>query len=317
MSEFMNETATLAHISDVHLPPTGPYRPWQWNLKRCVGLVNWLRNRRKLHLAPVAAALAADIVAAHPGHIAVTGDLANLGLPGEFQTGLAWLETLGPPGRVSLVPGNHDIYTTRCDTACLAAWADYMQSDAFGRELTGTDTGFPYVRRVGSLAIVGLNSSVPTRLFLASGRIAPRQLEALRAALARLRATGLTRVVLIHHPPLPGQAPPRRALEDGAALARVLADEGADLVLHGHNHRDTIAWTPGPDGTRIPIVGIATGSAGRFHPHEPLARWNLYRFSGNPGAVTIDMVTRGLAESSGRVVELRRHRLFPDAAAAR
>jgi 3',5'-cyclic AMP phosphodiesterase CpdA len=283
-------------------------------MKRCLGLINWLRNRRKLHLNSVAAALAADMVVSAPDHIAVTGDLANLGLPGEFQTGLTWLATLGERSRVSLIPGNHDIYTTHCDTLCLDAWSHYMQSDTWGSTIAGP--GFPYVRRVGPLALIALNSAVPTKLFRATGRIGPRQMSALAKVLEDLKSTGLSRVVLIHHPPLPEQAPRRRALEDGADLARVLAAHGADLVVHGHNHRDSLVWTPGPDNRRIPIVGVATGSAGRFHPDEPLARYNLYRFTGSPGELAIEIVTRGLARTGGSVVELGRRALKPDAAQA-
>ncbi len=304
---------TLAHITDVHLPPVLTWKPWLWNLKRSVGLINWYRNRRTLHLAPVAALLASDIVAQAPDHIAVTGDLASLGLPGEFQVGLDWMKSMGGPQNVSVIPGNHDIYTKGCDTACVTAWTDFMASDAWGREVMPGATGFPYLRRVGNVALVGLNSSVPTRLFRASGRIGERQMQALDDVLARLATLDLVRVILIHHPPLRHQAPSRRALEDARTLDALLKARGADLVLHGHNHRDSLTWT-GPPGGRIPIVGVATGSTGREHRHEPLARYNLYRIAGQAGAAHIELVTRGLKSSAGGIVELRRQILLPDAA---
>jgi 3',5'-cyclic AMP phosphodiesterase CpdA len=310
-----NTAITLAHITDVHLPPVLSWKPWLWNLKRSVGLINWYRNRRKLHLARVAALLADDIVAQAPDHVAVTGDLASLGLPGEFQTGLDWLKTLGGPADVSVIPGNHDIYTKGCDTVCLAAWVDYMTSDAWGMGLLDGVAGFPYVRRVGNVALVGLNSSVPTRLFQASGRVGERQMRALGEVLAKLATQDVMRVILIHHPPLRHQAPSRRALEDARALDAMLMAHGADLVLHGHNHRDSLTWT-GPPGARIPIVGVATGSTGRDHRHEPLARYNLYRIGGRAGSAHIELVTRGLKSSAGTIVELRRQTLQPDATLA-
>lgn len=310
-----SRATTLAHISDLHLPPVGLFSTWHWNLKRIFGLVNWYRNRRHLYLDSAAAALAEDIVAMAPDHIAVTGDLANFGLPGEFQKGLAWLDTLGPLDRVSLIPGNHDIYTVRCDVTCLRAWDHAMQSDAWGRQEFGDPDGFPYVRRVGPLAIVALNSAIPTNLFIASGRIGERQMKALAETLDKLQPTGLARVVLIHHPPLPSQAPPRRALVDGAEFARVLEQHGAELVLHGHNHRDSIVWT-GRAPRQIPIVGAAAGAVGQVHPHEPLARYNIYEFHGEPRDLKIDVVTRGLDRPGGKVVELKRTRLTPDVAVA-
>lgn len=304
---------TLAHISDVHLPPVLSWKPWLWNLKRSVGLLNWYRNRRDLHLASVAAMLAADIVAQRPDHIAVTGDLASLGLPGEFQVGLDWVETMGGAPDVSVIPGNHDIYTKGCDAACLTAWADHMTSDAWGLELLRGETGFPYLRRIGNVALVGLNSSVPTRLFRASGRIGERQMRALDALLAKLATLDLVRVILIHHPPLKHQAPSRRALEDAKPLEMLLTARGADLVLHGHNHRDSLAWTRTSEGQPIPIVGVATGSTGREHRHEPLARYNLYRISGRRGAAHIEMTTRGLTSSARVIGDLRHQTLRPDA----
>lgn len=308
------DITTLAQITDVHLPPVLSLKPWIWNLKRSVGLLNWYRNRRDLHLAPIAAAIAADAVEQAPDAFAITGDLASLGLPGEFQTGLDWLATLGDVSRVALIPGNHDIYTKGCDIVCLREWASYMRSDAWGVEFLQGAEGFPYVRRVGNLALVALNSAVPTRLFVASGRIGPRQLAALADVLERLKQTDLIRVVLLHHPPLRSQAPQRRALEDAVELDTVLRKHGAELVLHGHNHRDSLAWTGAAGSPRIPIVGVATGSTGRKHRHEPLARYNLYRISGTQKAARIELVTRGLESANGKIVELRRQVLLPDAA---
>lgn len=309
-----NEITTLAQITDVHLPPVLTLKPWIWNLKRSVGLLNWYRNRRDLHLAAVAAAIAADAAAQQPDAFAITGDLASLGLPGEFQTGLDWLTLLGEPARVALIPGNHDIYTKGCDAVCLREWATYMRPDAWGAEFRQGAEGFPYVRRVGNLALIALNSAVPTRLFIASGRIGERQLKALADVLRRLKDTDLIRVVLLHHPPLKSQAPQRRALEDAVALDALLREQGAELVLHGHNHRDSLVWTGAKGGRRIPIVGVATGSTGREHRHEPLARYNLYRISGAQASARIELVTRGLDAANGKIVELRRQVLLPDAA---
>ena len=311
-----HDVTTLAQITDVHLPPVLSLKPWIWNLKRSVGMVNWYRNRRDLHLASVAALIAADCKAQHPDHIAVTGDLATLGLPGEFQTGLDWLATLGDMSRVSLIPGNHDIYTKGCDLVCLREWAHYMRSDAWGSQFLRGAEGFPYVRRVGGIGIAALNSAVPTRLFRASGRIGPRQMTAVRDVLDRLKAEGLIRVVLLHHPPLKSQAPSRRALEDAREFEALLKQHGSDLVLHGHNHRDSLAWTGAPGGQCIPIVGLATGSTGREHRYEPLGRYNLYRISGKPGDARIELITRGLESAAGNVVELRRQVLSPDATLA-
>lgn len=303
---------TLAQISDVHLPPVLSFRPWLWNAKRTIGLINWLRNRRKLHLRSVAALLADDIVEQAADHIAVTGDLACLGLPTEFQSALEWLSRFKDKNRVSLIPGNHDIYTTGCDTACLTAWQEYFYSDTWGLEMRNGEQSFPYVRRVGPLAVIALNSAFPTRLFRAYGRAGERQLQALADVLEKTGRQGMTRVVLIHHPPLTGQAPRRRALMDCEEMESLLIAKGAELVLHGHNHRDSLRWLSTKEGRDLPVVGVATGSAGREHRYEPLARYNLFQFAKSGENLEIELITRGLRSATSGVVELRRQPLHPD-----
>lgn len=307
----MTETFTLVHLSDVHLGPIAGLQLRHWNAKRALGLVNWHRGRRHVHLRATADLIAADALAQNPDHIAVTGDLANLGLPGEFATALTWLEGLGEPARVSVVPGNHDIYSGRIGTAsCLETWAPYMRdSDAWNET---APVRFPYVKTQGRVAFVGLNSAVPTPPFVAAGRLGEAQIAQLASILDRLGEAGLIRVVLIHHPPLPGQAPPRRALQDAAALTDVLDRHGAELVLHGHNHRDMLAWRTS-SGRGVPVIGVASASAALLHKNEPMARYNLIRLRREEGIVHVDCETRGLAESKGSVVSLgRRDLVAPD-----
>ena len=311
--QLMPATLTLAHLSDVHLAPlprlTMPY----WNLKRALGFLNWQRGRIRVHQRGVIDKIVADVRAQSPDHIAVTGDLANLGLPTEYEAARHWLGELGSADRVSVVPGNHDIYSGRLHGAsCLDTWGPYMASDAWGRSKCGGENGFPYVRRLGCVALIGLNSAVPTPPFVAAGHLGSDQLASLAGCLDHLRAEGLVRVVMIHHPPLPGQSPKRRALEDAPALKTVLEQHGAELVLHGHNHTDTMVWLPSVTGS-VPVCGIASASAGIAHHDEPLARYALYSFAPhetNTQAPNIQRITRGLAVPGGEVVELSRSALM-------
>ena len=218
----------LAHLTDVHLPPPpGAARAGDWLSKRGLSGLNWLKSRRLRHLAPVAEAVAADLSAHAPDHVAVTGDQTNFGLRAEFEAGARWLARLGSPETVSFVPGNHDAMVRGAWEAGARTLAPYT---------TGDDgkAGFPWLRRRGPVALIGLNSAVPTPPFFASGRLGRTQLD---AAEALLRETeGLCRVVLIHHPPAL-TCSRRKALRDRDALADMLARAGAELVLYGHNHR--------------------------------------------------------------------------------
>jgi 3',5'-cyclic AMP phosphodiesterase CpdA len=304
----MTETFTLVHLSDVHLGPITGFYPRYWNIKRGLGLLNWQRGRRRVHQRSVADRIAADVLAQAPDHIAVTGDLANIGLPQEYVQGLRWLEALGDPEKVSLVPGNHDIYTGRLNgESCLETWAPYMRGDG----VSGTPPSpvqFPYVRIRGPVGLVGLCSAVPTPPFVAAGRLGDTQIATLASSLEGLKAAGLVRVVLIHHPALPGLAPPRRALEDAAALAEVLGRCGAELVLHGHNHREMLTRhmpsVAGVAGRGIPVLGVASASAGVVHKSEPLARYHVIRIRRTEAGPQILCETRGLAEPGGEVVSL-------------
>ena len=100
----------LAHLSDPHLAPLPQPRWTELLNKRITGYINWQRNRRFVHERAALDAIVADLKAQAPDHIACTGDLTNIALREEFARGRQWLESLGTPENVSLVPGNHDAY---------------------------------------------------------------------------------------------------------------------------------------------------------------------------------------------------------------
>ena len=93
--------------------------------------------------------------------------------------------------------------------------------------------------------------------------------------------------------------PPARAAKDGedrnlrdrAALAAVLARAGAELVLHGHDHRDETSPARRPGGKPIPVVG--GGSASYTGGPERRSRYNLYEIEGR----RITWVTRAHDEA--------------------
>lgn len=282
----MTEAFTLAHFSDVHLPSTVRAAWPFWNAKRLLGYANWMRKRRRVHVRSVADRLVADAKALRPDHIAITGDLINLGLPGEYEAALCWLRTVGAPRDVTVVPGNHDIYSSLRGHAGIGRWAQYMGDE--------DDTlAFPFVRRVGPLALVGLNSAVETPPFYAGGKLGPHQLEIASELLDALGQEGVIRVVLIHHPPLPDLAPTRRALSDAAHLSHLLERGNAELVLYGHNHQPRLDWLHSR-GKAVPIIGAASASAAIAHGEEPPANYNLFTFFKNEKGLRIRHIVRGI-----------------------
>ena len=315
------DTVTVVHLSDVHLGPL-PRVPLELlNVKRAAGAVNWYHRRRHLQLPHVATQIARDAVDVAADHIVVTGDLANLGLPSEIARAAAWLAKLGPADRVSVVPGNHDIYSSlggkRLGIAALQPWAGHFKPCAAGAGYGG-DAAFPFVRVVGDgalrVALIGLNSAVETAPLVATGKLGSEQLEALARILDATGADGLVRVVMLHHPPLPGLARPHHDLIDAPVLADVLRRHGAELVVHGHNHRRMITPVPSALG-RCVSVGVPSASAGRAREGETLARSHVFEFSrdGAAGGARITLTARGLAKPGGPVVELERRVLNPAA----
>lgn len=308
----MPDATVIAHISDLHMTPLAGFTPRHWNVKRTLGLLNWHRGRKAVHRREIVDALVDDMRAFAPDHIAVTGDLCNIGLPAEYEAALVWLEALGDPRMVSVVPGNHDIYTRLRSHGGVETWRPYMRADEFGETLAAPPgrRGFPYVRRVGNIALVGVNSAIETRPFVSAGRVGEEQLARLATLLENLGSSGLARVVMIHHPPLPGQASANRGMADAHAVEAVLARHGAELVVHGHMHRDSLVWCEGGH-VRVPILGIASGSAAHRHKGEPLGRYNLIRVRKDGGAWCIEVIGRGLTAGGTGVVELDRMHLTP------
>lgn len=305
----MSRPIRIAHLTDVHLGPITGFSPRYWNLKRGLGYVNWLRKRRSLHSREVLDRIVSDMRAQRPDHIVVTGDLVNIGLPQEHRDALRWVENLGPPELVTVIPGNHDIYTHIGSDPGTGRWKAYMAPNDDGRGYSIGDEDFPFVRVVGGVALVALNSSVPTPPLLAFGWIGAAQLSRLENILVRLGQADLFRLLLVHHPPLVGQAGAARGLRDAAALQKVLARCGSELVLHGHNHRNMFAWHTHASG-RVAVVGAPSASSATGHRDEPPARYNIFDIDAR--RKSIELVGRGLRETSGAIVELERRRLVAE-----
>lgn len=291
---------TLAHLSDVHLGPLPKSAAWKdFALKRVIGTLSWKLRRHKLHDPAIAEAIVKDIKAAAPDHVAFTGDLLNVSAHAEFLRAADWMENFGDPQWISFVPGNHDAYVPVKWEQGLGHLAPYMTGD-MAVPSTQLTSIFPYVRLRRNLAMIGLNSAAPQSLSRASGSVGPEQLQALSTLLPDLKAKGYYRAVMIHHPPLPGLAPPRKALSDAAVLRDVLRDGGAELVLHGHNHHPIVTVLEGREG-KIPIVGVPSASMNGYSHYEPAA-WNLYEITRNHGKWATQVSVRSWDPQLHRII---------------
>ena len=102
----------LAHLSDAHIGPLPRPRWHELIGKRATGYANWLNGRARAQDMGVLGRLVADLQQQVPDHIAMTGDVINLGLKAEFPPARQWLAQLSANCGVSFVPGNHDAYTS-------------------------------------------------------------------------------------------------------------------------------------------------------------------------------------------------------------
>lgn len=280
---------TLAHLSDAHIGPLPRARRRDLIGKRITGYINWKRGRSTAHDMDVLAAVVTDMLDRAPSHVAMTGDIMNIGLPGEFPLAEAWLSTLGEPGRdVSFVAGNHDAYTRGSLPTLARTFAPWTVSEDTGRP------GYPFIKVRGGVALIGLCSGVPRAPFIASGRLGETQREALERLLREAGARNLTRVVMLHHPPRitdPG-GHIGRGLSDHQAFARIIGRVGAELIIHGHNHKLFVDHIRGPNG-RVPIVGVPSASAVKGNPRNR-AGYHLFSFEGAGAAAKITARARGL-----------------------
>ena len=82
--QAVSMTFTIAHLSDPHLGPMPAFRLRDFTAKRAMGYVNWKRGRERLNDMVMLKRLVADLHNEKPDHVAMTGDVVNIGLPAEF-----------------------------------------------------------------------------------------------------------------------------------------------------------------------------------------------------------------------------------------
>jgi 3',5'-cyclic AMP phosphodiesterase CpdA len=271
----------IAHFSDLHLLALDGVPPWRFLNKRMTGLANLRLKRASIHRPEYVRAVAREIARIGIDHVVITGDLTNLALEQEFDLALRVVERdLGLDiSRVTVVPGNHDLYTRGALRARRFEhyFAPWLASDLPELGSPGMPPGFPVVKLRGPAAIVALSSAVPRLPLVAAGELGPTQLSALGRILEHEEVKKRTLVLALHHPP---SHPWSRAkayiegLRDADALMSLLAPLGRGLVLHGHLHRRIERALPTLAG-ELQQLGATSAS---LHHREPdrMAGFNVY-----------------------------------------
>jgi 3',5'-cyclic AMP phosphodiesterase CpdA len=232
------------HCSDVHMTADYarlPLYPLGW--RRWIAMIEQVAGRRRAfaHAPETFATIARDSLRPDVDHLIVSGDLTQYALEPEFVLAREALGALArDPGRCTVVPGNHDVFTPGSQRSGRFArhFAPLLHSDLPEHQREGA---FPFVRRVGEeAAVVGLLSArVPPVPGLAYGRVGPAQLEGLAAVVKDPRLEGRALLVVVHHAPFTarGRADTlTHGLRDAEALLALLPGPRFAL-LHGHIHR--------------------------------------------------------------------------------
>ncbi len=293
----------IAHLSDLHLLSLDDAVPFRLFNKRLTGYLNLRFHRKSVHKPFAVHAAAREIKRLGIDHVVITGDLSNLALEGEFELVRRFLDDeLGlPPDRVSIIPGNHDSYTSGSHRTRRFAttFARYLTSDL--PELTVPGEVFPYVHLRGPTAIIGISTALPRLPLVASGKVGREQLAALARILEHPDVRARTVVILQHHPIHNPASRAKTALEgltDADEEAHLLQRVRRGLLLHGHLHR-RIHRTLATSGGHVDAVG-ATSASLLHASDERMAGFNVY-----------DVGT------DGRIESINSHRLEADGATFR
>jgi len=223
----------ILQLSDIHVWRYS-YNPLRLLNKRAVGIASLLAGRAANFRLERLAAVVERARGIKADHILITGDLTTTALSAEFDDAREALsDLLMDPSRATVIPGNHDRYTsgsvrTRQFESSFGAFAPSEK--------------FPWLRYIDpETAILGLD---PTRSHLsAKGLLPTTQLAMARDILAD-PATRPRRLIVACHYPL--VAPPsytrelhQKRMRNAEEVRDWLATLGPHLFCCGHVHA---AW---------------------------------------------------------------------------
>ena len=242
------------HISDIHLLDLSGVKFRRYLNKRLTGRVNLALKRGRSHDGRLFDCMLTMIPDLGVERLVVTGDLTNLALEPEFE--LVQRKLRESPVPATVIPGNHDTYTRGAVRA--GRFESFLSEFMEGERLD--DAHYPVVKRDRGVALIGVSTAIASLPLYAIGQVGSEQLQRLDKLLRTTKEEGLQRVVLIHHPVVDGVSGLRHDLIDREAFAEVIARQGAELVLHGHEHRHVETWLRGPEG-EVPVHGISSGTS--------------------------------------------------------
>jgi Icc protein len=265
----------IGHVSDIHLSDRGRYPRNGYLPRDC--------DRHSVRLAQ---RILDDLEAAGVEHLVVTGDLTLSSEVSEFERAAKLLRKWADSGKLTVVPGNHDVWTA--ESVKTARFHRMIGPD--GRGMRRPEPSYPFAALPApEVAIVALDSTQfgenPLDL---PGLLGSAQLQACRELVREHVKEG--RAVLLalhHHLLLPRERIPsdtlvaRMPLQDADKLVRLVADVPIAGVLHGHRHCAFRVDIPGAAG---PTPILCAGSASRV-AEEPIRRARGFVYEVDRGGI--------------------------------
>lgn len=228
-----------------------------------------------LHRPELVAPLREAVLSAAPDVVAVSGDLTQRALPGQFAQAIAFLRDLARP--CLMVPGNHD----------LPAFNPLLRLfDPFRPFRKGAATDLTPALQVGRLRLFGLNTADPLRW--RGGLARPAEIDRIRNAL-RDTPAGCTNIAVCHHPL---EEPPgfqRGETGGGDVALERLAGAGVHVTLSGHLHHWTTGLGIAEEGARA-VFQMQSGTALCGRPRERDHGFALMTFGADRLAVTLHIL---------------------------
>lgn len=244
----------IAHLSDLHLLEDDHHERTGSSWLRLQFLTfgkprspatRRLRVRRLLDRA----------LRSHADHLVITGDLTEDGTLGQFESLAQVLSESGwTPSRVTLVPGNHDVYSHP------GAWRAALEGP-LSRYAPTSEEGA--IIPLPDACIVPLSTAFHQPVLRSAGALREKSLRALSDWAALRSHEWHTIVIAQHHPPFGYALSPMQwldGLKGHEDLHSILSRHDQMHILHGHTHASTSRPIRPGGSERVFSVDTAQGS---------------------------------------------------------
>jgi 3',5'-cyclic AMP phosphodiesterase CpdA len=219
-------------------------------------------------------------------HLVVTGDLTLSAEPREFERAADLLRPWAAEGKLTVVPGNHDLWTE--DSVETGRFLRVVGPDGLGMRRPAPS--YPCVVPIGAeVVLVALDSARwGEDPYATSGKLGAEQLKSARELCRTHQKQGKATVLAFHHHVLlpPERVPSdarvaRMPLADADQVIRLVAEQPVAAVLHGHRHVAFRVDVPGVNG---PTPILCAGSVSRV-AEEPVRRARAYVYELDAGGI--------------------------------